>query len=575
MERWRRERVLVRPWVRYLTPPTIPLGTPQVAVLRGHTDIVECLALSPGARTVAAGGWDRAARFWDLATGRGMLALGGHRDYVSCIAFSPDGQNVATGDADGNVWVWRVVDGELLASIETGYGGVHDVIFVGDGFHLVTVGADGRARVWLWEMGQEVRLASPDMGHIARVMRWDDDQQVLLLGFGVSATVWDLCRQCVIRQASAAEATEHVLAVSPDGERAVKLRKLLEPVGCGLWDGGECVTLKGHEQPVRCATFSPDGHWIATGSEDTTVRVWESATGREHHCWHGHTGGITALLFTPDGNRVLSASGDATVRIWNVHAVDHMLQRRGYHDRLIDFEMSASGRTIVCATDHGAVRVLDAESGEDIANTPGGLMLSAVACSPDGSRIAYGTSYMETRVRLMVISCDVTLADHTFGYCGRVEDLYFVAEGRRLVAKFEDGRVVILDATEGHRIGILFPQQHDWRENMPVTTPEGPRSIGVAPDGSLVIHDASTGVLVESIARPPHPSLTHPDETGHRYALVPIDAGMVVVDVEAERAITCGPEPVQCIQAHPKDVMWIGIEGSHLCFMRLEDAHAS
>ncbi len=483
----------------------------------------------------------------------------------------PDGEHVATGDDAGNVSVWRVVDGELLACIDTGSGGVRDVIFVGDGFRLVTLGADGRVRVWLWELGLEDRLASPDMGQIASVIRWDDDRQVLLLGSSVSATVWDLSRQCVIRQASPGESTERVLAVSPDGERAVKSRNLLEPVVCGLWDRGEFVTLKGHEHPVRCAAFSPDGHWVATGSADATIRVWEAATGREHRCWHGHNDGITALLFTPDGNRILSASCDATVRIWDVHVPNQTLRRRGHDDELIDCDMAASGETVVCASDDGAVRVIDGSTGAEIARKSGGLMLSAVACSPDSRRIAWGTSHMEPRVTLTDLSRDMLLWKHSFGYCGRVEDLYFVSEGRRLMATFEDGRVVILDATEGYPIGMLFPRQRNWRENTPVTTPEGPRSIGLAPDGSLVIHDALTGALVESIARPPHPALTQPDTNGRRYALVPMDAGMVVADVEAERAVTCVPEPLRCIQANPTDVMWLGIDGPHLRFMRLED----
>ncbi len=71
----------------------------------------------------------------------------------------------------------------------------------------------------------------------------------------------------------------------------------------------------GHLSAVTALTFSPDGRWIASGSQDRTVRIWETATGRQQRVLKGHTSPVTALAFSPDGQRLASSSEDGTVRI--------------------------------------------------------------------------------------------------------------------------------------------------------------------------------------------------------------------------------------------------------------------
>ncbi|KAF2818545.1 HET-domain-containing protein [Ophiobolus disseminans] len=78
------------------------------------------------------------------------------------------------------------------------------------------------------------------------------------------------------------------------------------------WDACRSV-LEGHSEAVNAVVFSPDGQLLASASDDSTVRVWETATGQ---CRSGHSGDISAVVFSPDGQLLASASTDCTVRVW-------------------------------------------------------------------------------------------------------------------------------------------------------------------------------------------------------------------------------------------------------------------
>ena len=71
----------------------------------------------------------------------------------------------------------------------------------------------------------------------------------------------------------------------------------------------EVRTLEGHAHSVLAVAFSPDGRRLASGSADRTVKIWDSATGKELFTLNGHVDGpIVSVAFSPDGRRVAAGA---------------------------------------------------------------------------------------------------------------------------------------------------------------------------------------------------------------------------------------------------------------------------
>ena len=76
--------------------------------------------------------------------------------------------------------------------------------------------------------------------------------------------------------------------------------------------------------------FSPDGQRLASASDDQTVKIWDSATGKELFSLKGHAGGVRSVAFSPDGQRLASASLDQTVKIWDSATGKELFALKGH-----------------------------------------------------------------------------------------------------------------------------------------------------------------------------------------------------------------------------------------------------
>ncbi len=77
-------------------------------------------------------------------------------------------------------------------------------------------------------------------------------------------------------------------------------------------------TLEGHTASVNSVVYSPGGKQIASGSHDSTVRLWDAHSGALEHTLEGHTRWVNSVVYSPSGTQIASGSEGKRVRLWDV-----------------------------------------------------------------------------------------------------------------------------------------------------------------------------------------------------------------------------------------------------------------
>ena len=121
----------------------------------------------------------------------------------------------------------------------------------------------------------------------------------------------------------------HSLAISEQAIESVCFNKSGDWIAFGCPDLGqllvwewqsETYVLKqqGHASSMNCLSYSPDGSLVATGGEDSKVKLWNTSTGFCFVTFSEHEATVTGVCFMPNGKVVLSSSVDGTVRAFDM-----------------------------------------------------------------------------------------------------------------------------------------------------------------------------------------------------------------------------------------------------------------
>jgi Tol biopolymer transport system component len=191
-------------------------------------------------------------------------------------------------------------------------------------------------------------------------------------------------------------------------------------------------TLSGHRDWVQAVAFSPDGRWLASGSSDRSIRVWDVANGTVLGTLRGHEGGINAIAYSSDGKWLVSAGDDGALRLWDGVTGGQRGVLRGQGGSLFALAISPDGKTLVAGGKDQVVMVWDIESGKRQLTLEGHRGdIFALAISPDGKTIA--SSGKDKTIRLWNRKTGEELSALS-GHKDAVLSLAFSPDGRSLAS---------------------------------------------------------------------------------------------------------------------------------------------
>ncbi len=252
-------------------------------------------------------------------------------------------------------------------------------------------------------------------------------------------------------------------------------------IASGSWDstvqvwnantGSTVFLYPGHEQTVKGISWSPDGKYIASGSWDTTVRVWHALT-RTAVASYKHKLQVEAVAWSPDGRYVASAGHDGSIHIWQANNGQAVFVYQGHTEPVWSLSWSPNERHIASASHDGSVRVWDVVAGSTVFTYQDyeKRQMAAVAWSPDGQYIAAASYDGLVRVWRAMQNDQVLRYQDS---AGAAKALSWSPDGRRIASAVKQVQVWNLDAPNT-RPAFLYSGHSSW-VNALVWSPDGLR----------------------------------------------------------------------------------------------------
>lgn len=231
---------------------------------------------------------------------------------------------------------------------------------------------------------------------------------------------------------------------------------------------GEPMAKLQHAKQVRSVAFSPDGLILATAGRDMTAKLWDITNPRtpaELSVLDRHTGSVFCVAFSRDGNTLATASEDRTAKLWDItdrrHPVD-LATLIGHDHHVNSVAFSHDGNIVATASLDGKARLWDITNlGAPIklaTLTRNTDFVNSVAFSPIGNTLA--TANHDLTARLWDISNPrdpIEVAVLT-GQPGPVTGVTFSPDGHTLATTSLDTTVRLWNVTApAHPTALAAP----------------------------------------------------------------------------------------------------------------------
>lgn len=309
---------------------------------------------------------------------------------IACASYSPDGKLIVTSSCNGygETIVWEPNTGgktKLLADWEGHYT---DAVFSPDGKTVLTRNTNDLVRIVDIRDCKELyagRLLS-SFGHNRIFV--SPDGKGILSPLENRAEIFDIATEKISREFIGHTDKVQILSFSPDG---MFVMTSSDEKSVRIWETSTGVQIAKIQvlKSASTAFFSPDGKFLAIACRGHYFLIFDTATWNNVNMPHQEL--INSCIhasFSPDSQYIATAHSDGTVRTWTVYTKKEILILKGHTDAVRTISISPDGNYIVTTSDDLTVRVWSTKTGKEVYKfDPLTTWANGAFFSPDGSQI--------------------------------------------------------------------------------------------------------------------------------------------------------------------------------------------
>ena len=475
---------------------------PEVFVQLGHSNSALAVAFSPDGKYALSGSVDNTMKLWEVSTGREVKTFRGHTNYVNSVTFSPDGRYALSGSGDKSLKLWKVSTGREMKTFRGHTDYVVSVAFSPDGRYALSGSKDNSLILWKVSTGRRVKTFRGQK-YISSVIFTPDGKYALSGSRDNTLKFWDISTGREMRSFKCSKVPDNFLrahpasyinsvAITPDGNYALSVSG---DSTLKLWNiatGRETRVFTERVNSCNSIALSPDGRYVLSGGGGETsadLKLWEVSTGRVVRSFKGHSDLINSIAVSPEGKYILSGSRNGVMRLWN-RSTGRVVRSFKSHSRIGSVAFSPDGRYVLSDSENYTLKLREISTGKEVRTFRGHSdFVGYIAFSPDG-RYALSVSRDNT-LKLWDIQTGKTKA--TKKNIGPIRSVVFSPDGKRALLGGGGWKATLwlLDMRTGKRIRTFTG--HTRGIHSVAISPDGRYALSGGDDYTLKLWDIATG----------------------------------------------------------------------------------